>query len=95
MAKQFVKAWLAALEKRIGVEAKIAQITLEDMPRMLVYYFQDIPAEGMLTAVTAGMETPEIRNLINPDHPLPDHDDGYPLADVIELVHRRKRDIIE
>ena len=48
-----------------------------------------------LTAVTAGMESPEIRNLINPEHPLPEHDDRDPYADVIELVHRRKREIIE
>lgn len=57
MSKEFEKAWLAALEKRFGVEAKIAQITLEDMPRMLVYYFQDFPAKGMLTAVTAGLSS--------------------------------------
>ncbi|HEV8693688.1 MAG TPA: AAA family ATPase [Lysobacter sp.] len=48
-----------------------------------------------LTAVTAGMEPQEIRNLINPEHPLPEHDDRDPYADVIELVHRRKREIIE
>ncbi|QSX79874.1 ATP-binding protein [Agrilutibacter solisilvae] len=48
-----------------------------------------------LTAVTAGMEAQEIRNLINPEHPLPEHDDRDPYADVIELVHRRKREIIE
>ncbi|GAB3382692.1 ATP-binding protein [Lysobacter fragariae] len=48
-----------------------------------------------LTAVTAGMDAEEIRNLINPEHPLPEHDDLDPYADVIELVHRRKREIIE
>ncbi|HEY0659961.1 MAG TPA: AAA family ATPase [Lysobacter sp.] len=48
-----------------------------------------------LAAVTAGMEPDEIRNLINPEHPLPEHDELDPYADVIELVHRRKREIIE
>lgn len=55
MEKEFEKEWLLALEKRFGVEAQIAQITLENRPRMLVYYFQDFPAKGMLTAVTAGL----------------------------------------
>lgn len=57
MAKDFEKAWLLALEKRFGKEARVAQITLEDRPRMLVYYFQDFPAQGMLTAVTAGLSS--------------------------------------
>lgn len=48
-----------------------------------------------LAAVTAGMEPEEIRRLINPEHPLPEHDDADPYADVIELVFRRKREIIE
>jgi SpoVK/Ycf46/Vps4 family AAA+-type ATPase len=48
-----------------------------------------------LAAVTAGMEPEEIRNLIKPEHPLPEHDELDPYADVIELVHRRKREIIE
>lgn len=55
MDKEFERAWLLALEQRFGVEAQIAQIMLENLPRMLVYYFQDFPAKGMLTAVTAGL----------------------------------------
>lgn len=55
MEKEFEREWLLALEKRFGVEATIAQITLADRPRMLIYYFKDFPSKGMLTAVTAGL----------------------------------------
>ncbi len=48
-----------------------------------------------LAAITRGMDTDEIRHLINPAHPLPETDAGDPYAEVIELVHRRKREIIE
>jgi transitional endoplasmic reticulum ATPase len=48
-----------------------------------------------LAAITHGMEPDEIRHLINPDLPLPETDAGDPYAEVIELVHRRKREIIE
>ena len=48
-----------------------------------------------LAAITRGMDTEEIRHLINPAHPLPETDAGDPFAEVIELVHRRKREIIE
>ncbi|WP_440225553.1 ATP-binding protein [Dokdonella sp. MW10] len=46
-------------------------------------------------AITRGMDTDEIRRLINPAHPLPGTDASDPYAEVIELVHRRKREIIE
>jgi transitional endoplasmic reticulum ATPase len=41
------------------------------------------------------MEPDEIRHLINPAHPLPETDAGDAYAEVIELVHKRKREIIE
>jgi len=50
---------------------------------------------GKLAAITRGMDTDEIRHLINPAHPLPETDAGDPYAEVIELVHKRKREIIE
>lgn len=53
------------------------------------------PRANKLAAITRGMDTEEIRHLINPDHPLPETDAGDPYAEVIELVHRRKREIIE
>lgn len=48
-----------------------------------------------LAALTQGMSPEEIRKLINPSHPLPETESGDPYAAVIELVHRRKREIIE
>ena len=48
-----------------------------------------------LAAITRGMDTDEIRHLINPAHPQPETDAGDPYAEVIELVHKRKREIIE
>ena len=48
-----------------------------------------------LAAITAGMEPDEIRHLINPAHPLRETQDGDAYAEVIELVHKRKREIIE
>jgi hypothetical protein len=55
MEYNFEQAWLQALEQRFGVEAKIAQVALDNRPRMLIYYFQDFPEKDMLTAVTAGL----------------------------------------
>ncbi len=48
-----------------------------------------------LAGITRGMSSDEIRHLINPSHPLPETRTGDPYAAVIELVHRRKREIIE
>jgi transitional endoplasmic reticulum ATPase len=48
-----------------------------------------------LAGITRGMDTDEIRHLINPDHPLPETDAGDSYAELIELVHLRKREIIE
>ena len=48
-----------------------------------------------LASITRGMEPDEIRHLINPAHPLPETDAGDVYAEVIELVHKRKREIIE
>jgi transitional endoplasmic reticulum ATPase len=48
-----------------------------------------------LAAITRGMDSDEIRHLINPASPLPETNAGDPYAAVIELVHQRKREIIE
>ena len=50
---------------------------------------------GKLAAITSGMDIDEVRHLINPAHPLPETDAGDAYAEIIELVHRRKREIIE
>ncbi|MET0266222.1 MAG: hypothetical protein ABW202_11450 [Duganella sp.] len=47
MANNFERAWLLALEERFGVQAPIAEVTLDNRPRMLVYYFSDFPAKDM------------------------------------------------
>jgi len=48
-----------------------------------------------LAGITRGMDVDEIRHLINPDQPLPETAAQDPYAEVLELVHRRKREIIE
>lgn len=48
-----------------------------------------------LAGITRGMDVDEIRHLINPDQPLPETIAHDPYAEVLELVHRRKREIIE
>jgi AAA+ superfamily predicted ATPase len=71
-----------------GDRLKLIRSLLGDSP--------DAPERATkLAAITRGMEPDEIRHLINPAHPLPETDAGDPYAEVIELVHRRKREIIE
>jgi hypothetical protein len=48
-----------------------------------------------LTALTRGMDAGEIRHLLNPEHPRPEAGTEDPYAEVMELVQRRKREIIE
>jgi len=48
-----------------------------------------------LAGLTRGLRREEIRHLINPDQPLPEPDPGYACAEVLALVYRRKREIIE
>ncbi len=48
-----------------------------------------------LAALTRGMKPEEIRHLITPDQPLPEALPEDPYGAILELVHRRKREIIE
>ncbi len=48
-----------------------------------------------LASLTSGMSSDEIRHLINPDAPLPETQDQDPLAELLELMRARKREIIE
>ena len=57
MEKLFEDVWREALEQRFGVPVQVAGVKLEGDPRMLVYYFNDFPAKGMLTAVTCGLSS--------------------------------------
>ncbi len=56
----------------------------------------DAPARAAkLAGITRGMDMEEIHHLINPDQPLPESAAHDPYAEVLELVHKRKREIIE
>jgi hypothetical protein len=56
MEYQFSKEWMLALEQRFGMQTtRIGDVALPDLPKVLVFYFQDFPAKGMLTAVTGGL----------------------------------------
>jgi AAA+ superfamily predicted ATPase len=48
-----------------------------------------------LAALTRGLRREEIRHLINPDQPLAEPDPAHACTEVLALVHRRKREIIE
>jgi transitional endoplasmic reticulum ATPase len=48
-----------------------------------------------LAALTSGMSSDEIRHLINPAAPLPETQQKDPLAEMLELMRARKREIIE
>lgn len=48
-----------------------------------------------LAGLTRGMDLDDIRHLINPDQPLPETQQQDPYAAILELAHRRKREIIE
>jgi AAA+ superfamily predicted ATPase len=48
-----------------------------------------------LAGLTRGMDLDDIRHLINPDQPLPETQQHDPYAAILELAHRRKREIIE
>jgi hypothetical protein len=56
MEYNFEQEWLQALEQRFGRQAtEISQVRLDERPRMMIFYFADFPAPGILTAVTAGL----------------------------------------
>ncbi|MGH8585188.1 MAG: ATP-binding protein [Gammaproteobacteria bacterium] len=48
-----------------------------------------------LAALTRGLRREEIWHLINPDQPLPEPAPAHACTEVLALVHRRKREIIE
>lgn len=51
----FGKAWLLALEARFGEVMRILEMQSEGKPRIYVFYFNDLPEKGFLTAVTCGL----------------------------------------
>ena len=55
MTYNFEKAWLEALEERFGEVNAIKEIQSEGQPKIFVFYFNDLPEEGTLTAITCGL----------------------------------------
>lgn len=53
----FEKNWLQALEERFGQANYIKEIQSEGKPKIHVFYFDALPAEGFLTAVTCGLSS--------------------------------------
>jgi hypothetical protein len=52
---EFGKIWLEALEQRFGGVSEIKEIQSAGKPRIFVFYFEDLPEKGNLTAVTCGL----------------------------------------
>ena len=48
-----------------------------------------------LAAITRGMSADETRHLLNPERPLPETQTGDAYAEIVALMHLRKREIIE
>lgn len=55
MQYNFDKAWLLALEIRFGTVSEIREVGIPGRPKILVYYFADLPQKGMTTAITCGL----------------------------------------
>ena len=49
------KIWLEALEARFGKVDEIKEIQSQDKPKIYVFYFNALPEEGCLTAITCGL----------------------------------------
>src|SRR5476649_1822310 len=66
MTYEFEKTWMLALEQRFGMATtRIGDVKPPGRPRMLVYYFEDFPAQGMLTAVTGGLSSANHPNWVH------------------------------
>lgn len=51
----FGKAWLAALESRFGEVTVVREFQSAGKPKIYVFYFDDLPEKGYLTAITCGL----------------------------------------
>jgi hypothetical protein len=47
--------WLEALKARFGEVTTIRKVQCPDKPTIYVFYFDDLPEEGFLTAITCGL----------------------------------------
>lgn len=51
----FGKLWLEALEAKFGAVSEIREVQYPDQPLIHVFYFDDLPEPGYLTAITCGL----------------------------------------
>jgi len=55
MDNAFDQQWKDALEERFGSIDDVAEVQSEGKPKIQIFYFEDLPEEGTLTAVTCGL----------------------------------------
>jgi len=55
MNPDFSKEWLVALEETFGSVSDVKEIQGDNKPKIQVFYFDNLPEEGCLTAVTSGL----------------------------------------
>ena len=55
MDNAFDQQWGEALEERFGTIDDTLEIQSEGCPKIKIFYFEDLPKEGILTAVTCGL----------------------------------------
>jgi hypothetical protein len=55
MNPDFGKEWLDALEEKFGSVSDVNEIQSDGKPKIQVFYFDNLPEEGCLTAVTCGL----------------------------------------
>ncbi|MBN73832.1 MAG: hypothetical protein CME32_31635 [Gimesia sp.] len=55
MDDSFSLLWHEALEERFGMIDDTLEVQSEGCPEIKVFYFEDLPKEGILTAVTCGL----------------------------------------
>lgn len=54
-ASPFPKVWLEMLEERFGQVSAVMDVQCGDHPKIRVFYFDDLPEKGYITAVTCGL----------------------------------------
>ena len=55
MRDNFGKEWLETLEQKFSSVSEIKEIQSKGKPTIRVFYFDDLPQSGCLTAVTCGL----------------------------------------
>lgn len=55
MDNTFNQQWKEVIEERFGTIDDVVEVQSEGKPQVKVFYFEDLPEEGALTAVTCGL----------------------------------------